>query len=253
MQRRLRELMTWSSFARYLLWRGRGEPGTTRIRLHSGEQFWVRPHPASDLAVACELFLAEAYRWPPEIPRCNPKVIVDAGANVGISLVLWGHRFPNARLIAYEPLPAHTEMISRQVELNGWAERTRVVPAAVSGSAGKAYLHPFESRSHLTAATDPHAVEIRTVDLFSDLAGERVDLLKMDIEGGEYAILGDDRFASLNIPIIAMEWHVTETVPDGYAWCRRCLEDHGYRVTDGAFRHAVAGMLWAWKQSDVHV
>ena len=44
-----------------------------------------------------------------------PPVIIDAGANVGLSAVFYANRFPNARIIAIEPEPSNYEMLKRNV------------------------------------------------------------------------------------------------------------------------------------------
>ena len=85
------------------------------------------------------------------------------------------------------------------------------------------------------------------VDFFEDVGAAPFDLLKLDIEGGEYAILGDDRFARLKPRRIALEWHTRPEVPDGRGWCVERLKGLGYQVTDGNLQHDGGGMLWAWQ------
>jgi FkbM family methyltransferase len=199
------------------------------------------------LAVARELYLDNAYSWPPAVPPLTPRRIADVGANVGLSVVYWAHRFPAAQVVAYEPHPDHVAMIDRQLRLNRLTDRVRVVPAAAADRPGRAFLKAAESQSYLAAGAGPDTLEVPVVDLLDDLAREPVDLLKMDIEGSEYPILGDDRFGRLGIPRVVLEWHNTAAVPDGRGWCAGRLERFGYRVVDGALQRDVAGMMWAWR------
>jgi len=69
----------------------------------------------------------------------------------------------------------------------------------------------------------------------------------MDIEGGEYAILSDDRFKHLNVKLITMEWHNIESHPDGFSWVKERLSALGYKVVRGEITYSTAGMLWAYK------
>jgi Methyltransferase FkbM domain len=69
----------------------------------------------------------------------------------------------------------------------------------------------------------------------------------MDIEGGEYAILNDQRLETVNINTIVWEWHNTEEIPNGHQWCSERLTALGYNVTDGQLRYVNTGILWAWK------
>ena len=42
---------------------------------------------------------------------------------------------------------------------------------------------------------------------FSAVGEQAIDLLKIDIEGSEYGILEDPRFAALDVEYLVMEWH----------------------------------------------
>jgi len=89
-------------------------------------------------------------------------------------------------------------------------------------------------------------VRVPARDVFRDLA--RADLLKMDIEGGEWAILQDPRFGETPLQAVVMEFHTwgcPEPDPEGCA--RRLFQGAGFTV--GPVTHAGpgVGMLWAWR------
>jgi hypothetical protein len=94
-------------------------------------------------------------------------------------------------------------------------------------------------------------LRVPLVDFFETVGTEPIDLLKMDIEGGEYALLSDPRFARLPIRALVMEWHRTRERPDGKAWCERALADMGYEVTPGIWTGEVNGLLWA-RRKEAH-
>ena len=50
---------------------------------------------------------------------------------------------------------------------------------------------------------------IKLVDFFAAVGDEPIDIFKMDIEGGEYDIMNDDRFDAVarRCRIIITEWH----------------------------------------------
>jgi hypothetical protein len=85
-------------------------------------------------------------------------------------------------------------------------------------------------------------LEIEIVDVFSVLAGRRLDLLKLDIEGGEYEIMADPRFETLDVRALVMEWHAREGY--GRDWCVARLQALGFRVQE-TWSEDAAGMLWA--------
>jgi len=112
--RRLRDLMTAASRARYLAWRAFGFPERIVVALISGERLLIRRPPAGDLSVAHELFVQDVYRHDAMPNGRRVSRIVDVGSNVGYTLVYFGLRYPDAELMAFEPHPAHVEALSRE-------------------------------------------------------------------------------------------------------------------------------------------
>jgi FkbM family methyltransferase len=115
--------------------------------------------------------------------------IIDCGANIGISVLNYKLRYPGARIVAFEPDRDIHEVLQRNLAKNGAAE-VETVQAAVWTRAGYA---PFVSNGTdggriATASRSHNAVSVPTVDLNAYLT-EPVDLLKLDIEGGEYLVV----------------------------------------------------------------
>ena len=90
---------------------------------------------------------------------------------------------------------------------------------------------------------------METVDFFASLGAGPIDLLKMDIEGGEYELLEDPRFAALPVSRLVLEWHKTIDHPDGKAWCERRLTSLGYTVVQGKWSSEHNGLLWGFRNA----
>jgi FkbM family methyltransferase len=245
--RRLRDLFTLASRGRYVLWRASKVSAPVRVELRTGETLLLRPPPSTDLPTAYEIFVAGAYRPPEELPDPEPELVVDLGANVGFSVVLFAERYPRARILAFEPHPLHLAQLYQHVALNDLSERVEIVGAAASDASGHAFLTEEENESRVVGTPGEGGLPIRVRDLFGELAGRRVDLLKMDIEGGEFEVLRDRRFSELCPRTIVLEWHNTERTPDGKRFCVERLTSLGYQTAVGAIEHGRAGMLWAWR------
>ena len=82
-----------------------------------------------------------------------------------------------------------------------------VVDAAVSNRVGQMRFVTGRFSESRAARDDESAIAVPTVDLFDQ---PPVDLLKMDIEGGEWPILEDARLPGLAARAIVMEWHSGE-------------------------------------------
>ena len=66
----------------------------------------------TDVALCREIFLDGLY----EAEFCEaPRVIVDAGANIGLSSVFYANEFPEARIIAIEPEASNYEMLLKNI------------------------------------------------------------------------------------------------------------------------------------------
>lgn len=121
----------------------------------------------------------------------HPRVIVDAGANVGIASAYFLENFPSARLIALEPDPDNASLC--RSNLARFGPRAKVLSCALWGSPARLALAP-ELRGTWAAHVAPiPSGEIEGVTVPALLAQEgieRLDLLKIDIEGAELDVFG---------------------------------------------------------------
>ena len=144
-------------------------------------------------------------------------VFVDAGAHEGLYSVFAARRTgPEGRVYAIEPSERERAACERNLELNGLT--ATMIPCAVAGADGEAeFLLAQDHRSgHNTlgafAWEGVHVdarrrVVVRSFDsLAAEYGWERVDFLKMDIEGAETAALrgGGRVFRELR-PVVLVE------------------------------------------------
>jgi hypothetical protein len=95
------------------------------------------------------------------------------------------------------------------------------------------------------AATD-HVVAIDAFDLLAE-----ADFAKIDIEGGEWDLLLDPRFADCAPAVIVLEWHQRACpTDDAYATAWDALRRAGYQVEGEALLGLDDGLLWAWRPHD---
>lgn len=247
----LRDLLMPFDYLRYMLWRLLSRLSHSNneitVRLRESGKIVLRPFPRDYLAIAYEIFLDEAYRQPIDVPKINPKLIVDIGANLGYSVVYFAYKYPNSRLVAFEPHPAHLSVINRHLEVNSFSNRVDVIENAVSNRNADMFITDKGDTSTVMESAEADCFPIKVLDFFAWVGNQTIDLLKMDIEGGEYAILNDQRFATTNINTIVLEWHNTELIPNGHQWCSERLTELGYKVINGKLEYENAGILWAYK------
>jgi FkbM family methyltransferase len=241
-QGHFRHLLDIPSRAKYLLWRGLSGKYSVDLRLQSGLSLRFRSATSTDYGVAWDIFLRGCYVCPEPLARVRR--VVDLGANVGYSCLFWCHRYPEARIIAFEPHPSHLTAISRHLSVNGFRDRVQVVEAAADVENGITYLRDGGSSS--AVSEDPADFTVRKLDVFEALEGD-IDILKIDIEGGEYKLLGDPRFERVKARTIVLEWHQRSDFREDRQWCENRLRFFGYRTRLGTEDLPLAGLLWAFR------
>jgi FkbM family methyltransferase len=126
------------------------------------------------------------------------KVAFDIGANVGCYSMLFGQWVgAEGRVFAFEPSPATFSGLERHVALNRLGGVVRPIQAAVSDESATAEFLMLDNQGMSRLAvgvegdTSPRAVRVPTVSVDEFCAGEGVtpDLMKIDVEGFELAVL----------------------------------------------------------------
>lgn len=230
---------------RLLLGEARG--GTGRYSLPSGHIIVVR-HRTRDLEVVDEVLVAvRTYEPPPVIASqlCGPLRILDLGANIGTFGVFALGRWNVRRMRSFEPDPANVAILNDTIALNHANDRWSAHQAAVSNSSGHMTFIPGHFSLSRRADHGETGIDVTMIDLFT--LGYEIDLLKMDIEGGEWSILSDPRMADLQARVIVMEWHWRfAPQADAHAAALDLLERAGYEVhADHSEPRTGTGLVWA--------
>ncbi len=130
-----------------------------------------------------------------EVAARGAKVVLDIGANAGIYSLAALASQPDAAVHAFEPTPEIAARLRETAKLNR-LDRLYVHEAAVSNRSGQATLKRWRGETGSnegmnfisTDASEPDAEHVETVclDQFcADNAIERIDLMKIDIQGNE--------------------------------------------------------------------
>ena len=233
-----------ASFVRYAWWRLRGNRSDITIGLRDGTRLIVRSG-TEDYWIASEIFFDHQYDPPVALDLAGMQTIVDVGANVGYSCLWFARVCPRARITAFEPLPDHVAQTRANLALNRLQHRVELVGAAASTAPGTLAVEPAGAQTKVTSDRSPSSVTVPAVDLFAALPPGRIDLLKMDIEGGERPLLADTRFstAAQRIGYVVVEWHDPAAGVQAKQWCEHRLREAGFDVVEGA-DYGVAGLIW---------
>lgn len=145
-------------------------------------------------------------------------VFVDVGANDGYYTLFAARRVgPEGRVVSVEPSSREREHLERNIARNGIGN-VEIVPAALGAAAGHADLHLAHGvhTGHNTLGRFAHddvvrarieRVPVETLDAVVDRLGlSRVDVVKIDVEGGEANVIAGARTVIQSMrPVLMME------------------------------------------------
>ena len=152
-----------------------------------------------------EIFGGEVYRF--HCDRADP-LIVDCGANVGLSVVYFKRLLPEARIIAFEPDPDLFAALKRNVEALALS-RVELHNAAVWTTNGKIDFVREGGFSGRIPGSETRAGDTTPVDCrrLRDFLDQQVDFLKVDIEGAESKVIPDCADRLHNVARLFVEYH----------------------------------------------
>ncbi len=178
--------------------------GKRRIRLRDGSTVIYRLN-RGDIQTVREVWIEETYRLP--VPLEGVETVVDLGANIGLASIYLAGRLECKRLLAVEPDHANLSIARANFAAN--ATPVELIPAAVGPSDGEARFS--RARDANLGHLDESGVLVEVVSMRSLFArlpeGSMADLVKLDIEGGEQALLDGDRSWLRRVRALMIEFH----------------------------------------------
>ncbi len=205
----------------------RYEPGTINFLNHQ-----LRYTDSASLVFTYrEIFKNEIYRFS---STCHNPYIIDAGANIGISVLYFKFLFPNSEIIAFEPDQKIYDILEQNVKefdlknvklINKglWSEDKELLFFSEGADAGRISLDSHK----------PHNNKVQVTRL-RDYLRRPVDLLKIDIEGAETVVLKDCQDMLYNVKNIFVEYHSFEGQEQSLPELLTILKKSGFRLNINA-------------------
>lgn len=143
-------------------------------------------------------------------------LIVDAGAHIGMATIYFKNLYPNARIIAIEPLPENLKLLGKNIKENQ-LDKIEILEAALAPKSGEIVIQEpvGEGAWKSGAGIIPKGwkgiqttaeIRVRAIGV-AELLNQSIDLLKMDIEGMEYEVIRAAGSAIRSIRQMIIEVH----------------------------------------------
>jgi FkbM family methyltransferase len=189
----------------------------------------------TDVAACEHVFINHEYGFSLARP---PSIIVDAGANAGMSAVYFALRYPGATIIAVEPetsnfvtLMKNAELFPQIIPINAALWKHDGLVHIQDGGLGHWAMRTIEGR-----VPTRQAIRATTIQaLMQHLRIQQIDLLKIDVEGAECEILEEPSPWIGHVGVIWAELH--DRFRPG------CLE---------IYRAATVAFPIRWRQGELH-
>lgn len=179
--------------------------------------------PGRHFGLVRELYCRRVYNYVPGFEPARGDRVIDLGANVGAFSVIAAAA--GAQVLAVEAQDGFAAEFWEVMRLNGCAGQVELVNGMIGAGVG-ALADPERraTASHMRAEPS----ELRLADLVRERGIDRIDLMKVDIEGSEFAVFADGDGWLPQTRRIVMEVHRRFGDPGKLA---RDLETAGFRVT----------------------
>ena len=181
-----------------------------------------------DQRLLSQIFVRKDY----QIEASGVRRILDLGANIGTSVLFLHQLFPDAKIACVEPSPLNTQVLKRNVALNGI--RGRVFEGAIGNEPG--FVDLYLSEQPDCNSVIPNGEQGQTVRvpqftvarIMEEMGWDGIDLLKMDIEGAEMGVIGPHSSWLNHVRYIVGESHVGFGY--SYSELRADLEAYGFAL-----------------------
>lgn len=175
--------------------------GLAEVKIPNSEKKVFIRRGTSDTAVFSAIYAFNEFKYDFRVPEQG--VVLDCGANIGISTAYFAEKYPRALIIAIEPNTANFDLLERNTQSY---KNVKCFHAGVWSESCQLYLqNPItEGWSFRYTDSENKDISIESVEALSveDLTQkcdiDFIDLMKIDIEGAEKVLFckGSSRWVS---------------------------------------------------------
>ena len=213
---------------------------------------------SADFDIFEEIFRARTYDPVPEVREAlarldRPLVVLDAGANIGLFSIWVLNEFAVASIRLVEPDPANVDVLEATIAASNRSPGTLALHPVAAGTAPgsvafRAGGFQMSRAARTSELAEEDLIDVPVIDVLPLMRD--ADLVKLDIEGAEWAILADERLRTTGIRALVVEYHLAEGGPDGdlATAAENLLRSQGFAVKQLFWNPPHVGQLWAWRE-----
>jgi len=176
------------------------------------------------------IFEKEIYKF-----KCDTEtpLIIDCGSNIGLSIIYFKKLYPRAKIIGFEPDPRIFEILKSNIDSLKYSDVELVNAALWSETATLDFYSDGADGGRVGEKIEEvRVIKVPAVKL-SGYLHQKIDFLKIDIEGAEFEVLNESKDLLKNVEKIFIEYH-------SFASCKQNLHQLLVVLAENNFRVSIA-------------
>ena len=150
-----------------------------------------------------EMYVKGYYEFNSE---CKAPVIFDCGSNIGVSVLFFKDKYPDAIIKAFEADPNISELLNKNLTTNSVNDVEVISKAVWVNNEGIEF--GLEGADASSIFSNNKKIRVPSIRLKDEIEMEgKIDLLKLDIEGAETEVIEDCKDSLGKIKNIFIEYH----------------------------------------------
>jgi len=143
------------------------------------------------------------------VGKYNPKFVIDAGGNIGLTALYFSKKYPNATIITIEPDHSNYELIVKNIKS---VPKIHSFKKALWYNCNGIYLNSIGANDSFFLSSEESICSqfIETIDVLSIISMfkiKKIDLFKIDIEGAELELFSNNNGWLSNVDCLIIELH----------------------------------------------
>jgi FkbM family methyltransferase len=173
-----------------------------------------------------EIYIERVYKFK---SKENNPVIIDCGSNIGLSIIFFKKLYPDAQIIGFEPDSDIFKILQFNLSQFNLYD-VKIFPRAVwINESPLLFKQNGSVGGHLIDIEENNTIKVETARL-KDFLNQRIDFLKIDVEGAEFEILKDCKDKLVNVQNIFVEYHSFHENPQMIGELLIILKNAGFKV-----------------------
>ena len=177
---------------------------TPTEKIFLGNRLYI--HDIASYHLGCaELFESQTYKFR---AHGNSPLIIDCGANIGMSIIYFKELYPNASITAFEADGYIFGFLEKNMASFQYKNVELVNKAVWDCEETLSFLDEGGAGGRIEPEKKTGKYKrVETIRLREFLVGRKVDFLKVDIEGAEYKVIKDCEHELKNVDNLFIEYH----------------------------------------------